>query len=563
MNACEDEIITIMYDTTTREQIEGEWAVFLVKFASDNSTHRLRSLSMAFEDHSNIVLIFVEQIERLALAVNTTAAEIWVRVTAIMTDSVGKNLKIAPAISKAIGTDPSRWPLQLLCTAHSCEVMDKKCLELCMETENHTNIKGQILGKMPGLGAFFRAKKSVVEVAVEAITKLILNTGLKTSLYKEFLDVCDEHQVSRKIGAYKQRRFAKLGYCAGSIVHHLPEIRALLEKFHGNQLSQACKLYLSIPYIIEAMQSLSIITEFVILPYLEMVQKYDNVQLLTILPQLHHDLLENDLKTLTNFHTPFKFAHPEPNENVTLLVNLMAKRIADGLSLQRGREFGFPSTSTAGTEPRATDLSSGDIPEHILKQLPTHNLDCERELGVFDHKVTKSSGGYNRFSTLKGLRDDMMLHKANFNELSRNQFDLYRKLDSREEKWNEGQEMKRVEKRTLKEQEAIKVEERWKNHLTTCRTWGGPCDSLATMRSIEEKIRTPQEMKKFLKTEILFNKLSNFQPTLEYGVNSKTNEELKRTLESILTYEESTESRKSLENDSNVSTFLKSLIAKQ
>lgn len=107
-----------MYDTTTRDQIDGEWAVFLVKFSSNNSTHRLRSISMAYEDRSNIVSIFVEQIERLALAANTTAVEIWRRVSAVMTDSVGKNLKVAPAVSQTIGMDPQRAPWQLLCILH-------------------------------------------------------------------------------------------------------------------------------------------------------------------------------------------------------------------------------------------------------------------------------------------------------------------------------------------------------------------------------------------------------------------------------------------------------------
>lgn len=160
-----------MYDTTTRDQIDGEWAVFLVKFSSNNSTHRLRSISMAYEDRSNIVSIFVEQIERLALAANTTAVEIWRGVSAVMTDLVGKNLKVAPAVSQTIGMDPQRAPWQLLCTAHSCVVMDTKCIELYNEIESHINLKGQIFSKISGLTGFFRAKKSVVEIAIEAITK--------------------------------------------------------------------------------------------------------------------------------------------------------------------------------------------------------------------------------------------------------------------------------------------------------------------------------------------------------------------------------------------------------
>lgn len=161
-----------------------------------------------------------------------------------------------------------------------------------------------------------------------------------------------KNQTSTKISSYTPRRFAKLGYCAGAIIHHLPELNQLLSKFTSNQHSHACKLYLSFPIIIDAMVALSKITEFVVLPFLDMVQN-SNTYLLLILPQLYLDLKNNSLETLKNFWTPFKFKYTEENFSQTKLIQIMANAIADGLKLQQGRKLGIPDSSA----PRATDLT--------------------------------------------------------------------------------------------------------------------------------------------------------------------------------------------------------------
>lgn len=159
--------------------------------------------------------------------------------------------------------------------------------------------------EMPGLSAFLRVKKFVVEIAVEACTKLVVNTGHKTSLYKQFLIICKVHETPKKVGSYKQRRFTKLGYCAGAIVHYMDEFKSLLQKHHSNLHSQACKLYIETPFIVDAMVALSRVTEFVTLPYLEMVQKVTHTDLLQILPRLYSDLKQHNLNTLSDYENEF------------------------------------------------------------------------------------------------------------------------------------------------------------------------------------------------------------------------------------------------------------------
>lgn len=554
LSAADDEVITILYDTTTRECIEGEWVALLVKFASDQSMFRLRPLYMAFEDRENIIALFVEQLKRLALAGNTSVQSIWKKITAIMTDSVAKNLKIAAGIAENIGSQ--HVPYHVLCIVHTCEKMDANSLESIFDGEKEMGLREKILNKMPSLASFMRNKKTIAELAIEAISKLVINTGHKTALHREFLDICNENDVSRKIGIYKQRRFAKLGYSAGSIVHHLPELKRLLTTHHSNQHSQACQLYLSIPFVIDSMVALSKITEFVILPFLNTVQKSDNLQLLHILPQLYTDLKHNKLDTLQKYYTSFNFKYPPETHTQNMLISLMANGIAEGLKLQRGREFRFPGCG----EPRATDITM--LPEHLLMALPTHNLDCERELSIFDRKVEGISGGFNQHSTFKAIRDEMVLHAANVSVPQRNQVRLFKELDLAEEKWTQVQEMKRTEKRKQKKRDAIKQQVRWKDLLALCRSWGGPCDTVLAMQEAESLMKTDPDRKMFLKTEILFNKLSNQQPSLNYGVNSKTLGELRSTLRSRIVFEESSDTSDAIEEEYDIAAYLMDRITK-
>lgn len=533
VNSDEEEVITLLYDTTTRDSIDGEWMAFLVKFGSDQTTHRLRPLMLAYEDRANIVKLFIEQMKRLAIAGETTEKIIWEKITAIMTDSVAKNLSIAVEIAKLLKSE--HVPFQLLCSAHFCENIDRKCLETIAEGEEKIHLKQEIMTKMPALSAFLRANKTVVEIAIEACTKLVMNTGHKTSLYKQFLDVCDQNDKNKKIGLYKQRRFTKLGFCAGAIVHHVTEFQTLLKKFHSNLHSQACKLYIETPFIIDSMIALSKITELVTLPYLDMVQNTNNSFLIKILPQLYNDLQNHNLNTLSAFLSPFNFKHPPISDTQSVLIKIMSIKISNGLLLQRGREYGFSETTTM----RATKLT--EVPANVLDALPTHNLDCERELSIFDQKVSRWAGGFSHKSTLIGLRDEMVLYKAQIRDCSRTKFHIFKELDVAETSWTELQQSLYYQKQKEKTNEAQKSESRWKDLLLVAKSWNGPCESKNAINAAERRFKTEPELRKFFKTEIIFNKLSNFHPSVDYGVNSKTIAQLKETLMKIVGFEEAIE----------------------
>lgn len=535
--------ITLHYDTTTRESVEGEWAALLIRFSEDNSLHRLRSISLAYEDHNNIVKFLVEQMKRLGVAANCSPVDIWKQITAYMTDAVSKNMHVLEAVAKILNSD--HIPLHLLCCAHTCVDMDKKCLEVLIEIETAMDLKNKILKNMKSLAAFMRPNKSIVEIAIEAITKLVTNTGHKTSLAKQFSDICDAQNKQKKIGFYHQRRFTKLGHCAGTIVHNLEEIRLLLERHHGNTHSQACKLYVEVPFIINGMMALSKFTEFVTLPYLVLVQNENHEVLLNLLPQLAKDLQEGKLTTLEKYRTSFNFNFPPQTTSQQMILQEMAKNVSKGLILQRGREYSFSSSENVTT--RATNISS--LAKELLECLPTHNLDCERELAIFDKKVKRMSG-FNSKSNYQGLRDEMVLWNSELKHFTYKDHTIFRKLDEMENSWNELQEVNRKEKRKEKDEMEKKAEIRWNDLLKICKSWGGPVISDDGVCSAElliqnkynigdSELPTSLELKKMYKTEILFNKLSNFKPSLDYSVNKKSNVELRSTLLEIIQNEES------------------------
>ena len=77
----------------------------------------------------------------------------------------------------------------------------------------------------------------------------------------------------------------------------------------------------------------------------------------------------------------YSFDIQEPSSDIEKhIVNLCAKKAAADLATQRGRDYGFGSNVDASM--RATAIHKLDA--SLLEYLPTYNLDCERDLAVFD-----------------------------------------------------------------------------------------------------------------------------------------------------------------------------------
>lgn len=205
--------------------------------------------------------------------------------------------------------------------------------------------------------SFFRGKKTTVEAGIEAILSLISHekSGKSSSLADLFDHICEREGVVKRIFLYQQRRFAKLGKAASSLLQALPLLRKLIDEVdHTNLLIESCNLYLSSELFITELEVLSYFNHHVTFPFLNCMEKSQQKDLLIILPALYQDLTLKKVDTLKEFQVSIHgITIPELSELGINLIGEMCVEAAAAVKLQCGREYGF----TDGEAPRAIILS--------------------------------------------------------------------------------------------------------------------------------------------------------------------------------------------------------------
>ena len=73
------------------------------------------------------------------------------------------------------------------------------------------------------------------------------------------------------------------------------------EVVESNQLVEACKIYISIEIFLTQLEVLAYFTHHVTFPFLHLVEKSTQVQLLSTFPKLYNDLKEGKTNTLKDF----------------------------------------------------------------------------------------------------------------------------------------------------------------------------------------------------------------------------------------------------------------------
>ena len=194
--------------------------------------------------------MIVETYERLALAAtiffgtDTSPDDLWKKTNCLMTDAVTKNLSIENGVSLKIGS--TYVPKHLLCKSHTVEKLDSCNLTVLSDIEYKLKLREKFEAVNPSLRSFFRGKKAIVVAGITAILKLVIHdkSGNSVSLAEEFDFICECENQVKHMSLYHERRFAKLGYSAASILHAYPLLQILLtESSKTNLLVSACKLY--------------------------------------------------------------------------------------------------------------------------------------------------------------------------------------------------------------------------------------------------------------------------------------------------------------------------------
>ena len=126
---------TLQYDSTQRSKIDGDRPCLILIF-SDIQRFSLHALFFACKDRENIVRLIIEIHTQLALSlsdIEVSAKDLWEKTTAIMTNSVSKNLKIEDGVGAQL-----KWnyePTHLLCKSHLVETFDRANIDMLSQVE--------------------------------------------------------------------------------------------------------------------------------------------------------------------------------------------------------------------------------------------------------------------------------------------------------------------------------------------------------------------------------------------------------------------------------------------
>ena len=222
----------------------------------------------------------------------------------------------------------------------------------------------------------------------------------------------------------------------------------------------------------------------VTLPLWNVVETGTQDDLCKIFPQLHKDLQNGLLDTLSSYMVEYRhIIIEEPTSEVEIsLLKQMCCDAAKTIELQCGREYGIGEyTQLPQRAPQICNLSNEE-----RKDLETSNLICERELGVFDHRSHVAKTRNHKFKA-KSLRNDMVLHKSNFDSaVTKLSTDILKQLNKREEEWTMEQKVLHRKKIEEKTQQARHSSEYTNKLLQKCKSWGGPVTSVEELSGILE-----------------------------------------------------------------------------
>ena len=459
----------------------------------------------------------------MAIDEKASACDLWEKVDAVMTDAASKNLHVEAGVSEMFKTE--YVPAHILCKSHVCEKLDECCQNVLKEIEHKIGLQEILIKREPMLKSFIRTSKSIVaSVCIPALLTLVAKggDGKVTSMADEFSLILEENNVHKSFSLYKERRFTRLGHTAGALVDCTMYFKKLLnETSKNNLLIRACSLYLESEFIITALKALSFFTYKVTMPYLNMVERCNQNDLVKILPKLCQDLENGNLDTLVEYLVPWMHVNASEHQPTTdldhYLLNAFAVKCAGGVKMQCSREYW--ETTEEITE-RATSLHLLSVEER--KNLPTENLAAERCLARFGNLASSSAVHSNRFFKAKRIRDDMLFNK---NETVGNtemaSTKVLKKLDDMEMLWT-GKQKEAMKKKMIDRIQKTQKEGQFLNNLVhKCKEHGGPFTQIEDLKELPKE---STKLKKILRTELQYQRIahpkdSQDNPSL-YKVNS-------------------------------------------
>ena len=533
----------IHYDTTQRSGIPGDFVSLVMSF-SNLESFRFMPLYFAYEDRENIIRYFVESYQRLSICSTevqghpVSAASLWEKTDAIMTDAVAKNLKIEDGIAQQLGSD--HIPKHLLCKSHTVEALDDSNIKVLAEIEQSCKFRQNLEAMFPAIKRFTRGSLSVVVTGIITILNWISHhkSALPTNVADLFDKVCEEEGRTRTFSLYQQRRFAKLGYLAGAILDAMDLLVILLDRVPDQNLHvESVRIFVECEFFSTALACLSYFQHNVTFPFLMLVQFSSQKELCNILPKLKNYLRGGKTDTLAEFKVArHQYQVKDLTSDLELLIlKKMCFAASNRIERQCDREYN-PTPGPLAHPPRATIICQET--EDELEGLPTNNLICERDLSHFDRKSKLVAKNANKKFRATNLRCDMtQLHAdPQLTEVAKK---IGKQLAEREAAWHAEQKCLQalhLEKKFRKAEGSCAYQNKV---LDICKTWGGPC---VTVNQLNAALQRAPDEKVCVTNELTYYRLTH---QLEYKANRQlfrvrgiTHEEKLENLTDILSTNE-------------------------
>ena len=208
---------------------------------------------------------------------------IWEKTTAIMTDSVSKNLKIGKGVAETLQSFYVSY--HHLCKSHPVDSFVQSNLSVLTSVENELKFWEKIQIMNPAVKSFLRGNTSVVEAAITSILSLVSHnkSAHSTNQANLFGYIVQREGQIKHIALYYECRFTRLGYSAASILQSLPYLHMLLNKSNlSNQHIEIVWMLLNSKFLITELHAY--FTHVVTLPFLYFVEVNSQNGLLEMFP---------------------------------------------------------------------------------------------------------------------------------------------------------------------------------------------------------------------------------------------------------------------------------------
>ena len=385
---------------------------YVVQSFTINGIQRtLPTLPVCTESKDTLKDLIIVTINMLSAATDNkySIKQIFSKVNFVMTDSTAHNLGVAELVAKELEIE--HVPPSLLCNAHPLLMMQCKIKELCQQI--HDGIGKKRIKDCFMVDIDFHHESFVIK-AIKCMTNFINRdcSSKPWNRYEHFTEfIRPKNNLSISL---KDHRFNRLNDCALTVLYHLDDISAYLEKYEGvsNSISILDRTFVDMDILKPIFNAIALFGIHVSRPFhMYIMDKNTNYSsLCKTYPKLFEELVQVDPIDMMQpkIHV-FKFISQDlfirslpqqdlldslassvlsyPEETACLL-KILKRMVAEGLHHQKGAIFSFGSSANAETSQNVLKFTTNeDNMETLDKYVPVHNIGEERNVGIVNYET--------------------------------------------------------------------------------------------------------------------------------------------------------------------------------